>query len=108
MPLKKIPKRKRIQVEDSDESDDDALRIHGEKNHNHNEDDNLEDDTILTLRRAEDEDDVMNFGVKRNRSLYHDGNDDETSDEDELEMPLVRIKRARKVVFDDDDDDNDD
>ena len=131
---KKTSKRKRVRMQESDESDDDGLRIHLEENEREDHDgvvsipehevidqtetdkttdilpDKNEDSDNEDVTRQEHEEQIENSIVdeegnvsrKRDRS---EGEESESSDDD-LDIPLIRTKRARQVLDDYDDDDD--
>ena len=135
--VKKILKRKRVRMQDSDESDEDALHIYIEENNeeNHNEFSNKPDEITSgnmqnvhnedgrSRELADDSEESDNEQVVRNGGRSPEQqNKNESSDEgsdvrkrgrpededieisdDDLDIPLIRTKRARQLVLDDDD-----
>jgi hypothetical protein len=120
-------------MQDSDDSDEDALRIHIEENEEDRDDfgnpqeeritetvDNVDDkdgrsladdsedsdneEVVENGNRSPEQQDESNDEEKEDRKRGRHEDEDIQSSDDDLDVPLIRTKRARQLVLDDDDD----
>lgn len=125
---RKALKRKRVRMQTSDDSDEDALQIHMEEtiedSENHEGPSNMSDEEEVVARLADenvkskqpvglenqsessDSNQNDNDGRKRGRPKEFAEESESSDDDDDFDVPLIRTKRAKTAVLDDDDDDD--